>query len=84
MGTKNHPGRFDCYDNVHPDEPMFVLLGRDPMAGALVRQWADARERRGEDAEKVSEARRCADALDAWAIGLGKAPLVKLDDRDGS
>ncbi|HAW11807.1 MAG TPA: aspartate decarboxylase, partial [Chloroflexi bacterium] len=30
MGTKNNPGKFDCYDDAHPDEPMFVLLGRDP------------------------------------------------------
>ena len=28
MGTKNNPGRFDCYGNAEPDEPIFVLLGR--------------------------------------------------------
>jgi hypothetical protein len=44
MGTKNNPGKFDCYDDAHPDEPMFVLLGRDPAAGSLVRLWARRRE----------------------------------------
>ena len=29
MGTKNNPGKFDCYEHAKPDEPMFVLLGRD-------------------------------------------------------
>jgi hypothetical protein len=28
MGTKNVPGKFDCYANALPDEPTFVLLGR--------------------------------------------------------
>ena len=40
MGTKNNPGEFDCYANAEPDEPMFVLLARDPAAPLIVRQWA--------------------------------------------
>ena len=32
MATKNNPGKFDCYTNAEPDEPMFILLGRDPVA----------------------------------------------------
>jgi hypothetical protein len=72
MGTKNRPGKFDCYENADPDEPMFVLLGRDPMAGYLVRKWAWMREVEGEPPLKVAEARACADALDAWAKKLGK------------
>lgn len=63
MGTKNNPGAFDCYANAAADEPMFVLLGRDKHAPALVREWADLREREGEDSRKVEEARRCADAM---------------------
>lgn len=47
--TKNNPGRFDCYENAHPDEPLFVLLGRDPWGADLVRLWANAREGAGED-----------------------------------
>jgi hypothetical protein len=31
MGTKSNPGPFDCYAKAEPDEPMFVLLARDPL-----------------------------------------------------
>ncbi len=75
MGTKNDPGTFDCYANAHPDEPMFILLGRDPMAGTIVRNWARHRAQLGEDPVKVQEALDCADAMDKWAISLGKRPL---------
>jgi hypothetical protein len=60
MGTKNRPGAFDCYANAEPDEPMFVLLGRDVDAPALVELWAQHRELRGEDPAKVKEALDCA------------------------
>jgi hypothetical protein len=72
MATKNNPGKFDCYANAAPDEPMFVLLGRDPMAGGLVREWASLRRSHGENEEKVAEAEACAAAMDAWATSLGK------------
>ena len=45
MGTKNNPGKFDCYVNALPDEPMFVLLARDPEFADLVGEWADRRRR---------------------------------------
>jgi hypothetical protein len=76
MGTKNAPGKFDCYAAADPDEPMFVLLGRDPSAGALVRFWARMRFGSSEDPDKLEEALSCADALDAWAKKLGKVPRV--------
>lgn len=75
MGTKNNPGKFDCFSKAEPDEPVFVLLGRDPLAAALVEFWATAREQIGEDPEKVAEARACADAMAAWARRKGKRPL---------
>ena len=78
MSTKSHPGKFDCYAAADPDEEMFILLGRDPMAGALVRAWANQRACRGEDPAKVTEARECADKLDAWALKLGKS-LIQTD-----
>jgi hypothetical protein len=74
MGTKNKPGEYDCYHNAEPDEPMFVLLGRDPMAGWLVRTWAWMRKFLGEDPKIVQEARDCADAMDRWAQQCGKSP----------
>lgn len=67
MGTKNQPGEYDCYANADPDEPMFVLLGRDPLAGDLVRKWAEWREKLpNPDQRKIDEAIACADAMDFW------------------
>lgn len=75
MGTKNNPGAFDCYGNAEPDEPMFILLGRDPHGHSAVRKWADDREamiRAGlkpiDDMRMVWEARECADAMEAYCI----------------
>ena len=65
MGTKNNPGEFDCYDKAEDDEPMFVLLARDPYAPTLVRIWADT-ERRFGSASKALEAQNCAAAMEAW------------------
>jgi hypothetical protein len=82
MGTKNNPGAFDCYANAHPDEPMFVLLGRDKRAPTVVWLWATLRELDGEDAAKVAEARQCVTSMMRWAqdhdrkvVGLGQAAL---------
>ena len=68
MGTKLKPGRFDCYQNAEPDEPMFVLLARDPMAPLLVRLWADLREHNAGNPSKVFEARTCAIDMDKWRL----------------
>jgi hypothetical protein len=43
MGTKNNPGKWDCYHNAEPDEPMFTLLARDRLAGHLVSIWSKIR-----------------------------------------
>lgn len=43
MGTKNNPGKFDCYANAEPDEPIFILLGRDRLAAHLVSIWSKIR-----------------------------------------
>jgi hypothetical protein len=78
MGTKNNPGSYDCYENAHADEPMFVLLGRDPTGGALVRLWAEARESLKPGDPKVLEAVQCATAMDAWCREVGRTPTGKL------
>jgi hypothetical protein len=78
MGSKNNPGAFDCYAAAEPDEPMFVLLGRDPLASDLVEIWARRRAgSRGAYLEahagggdpKVREALECARAMERWAQG---------------
>lgn len=66
MGTKNNPGAFDCHAKAEPDEPVFVLLGRDDRAPTLVRAWAAMSEQKGTNPAKVAEARRCADDMRAW------------------
>ena len=73
MGTKNSPGKFDCYANAEADEPMFVLLARDVAAPTCVDDWANHREflidtgRKPEaDRAMVAEARQCAEAMRNW------------------
>lgn len=73
MGTKNNPGQFDCYENALPDEPMFVLLARDPDFQDLVQEWARRRrmkilcgERPSEDTNMVIEAEICAKQGADW------------------
>lgn len=68
MGTKNDPGSYDCYDKAEPDEPMFVLLGRDSAASLLTDLWAALRAVKRTDRDpKVVEARACAEAMRQWA-----------------
>jgi hypothetical protein len=85
MGTKNNPGKFDCYANAGPDEPIFILLGRDPHAHLAVRKWARDRRimiRNGlkpeTDREMTFEAERCADQMQlfsqAWSDNKNKRP----------
>lgn len=68
MATKENPGAFDCYANAEPNEPMFVLLGRDKHAPALVEAWAMQRENAGEDPAKVAEARECARSMRRFRV----------------
>lgn len=83
MGTKNNPGAYDCYANADPDEPMFVLLGRDRHAPTLVWLWSVLRELDGEKPEQIKEARECAVAMLEWnasrgrkAVGMGQSVLA--------
>lgn len=73
MGTKNNPGQYDCYANLEPDEPYFLLAARDPMAPSLIRSWAMIRQQQvedgikpAEDFAKVAEARQCAAQMELW------------------
>lgn len=73
MGTKNEPGKFDCYNAAAPDEPMFVLLGRDASAPFVVFCWVAFRIQTGDlEDEKLAEAISCAAKMYAHAERLGK------------
>lgn len=75
MSTKQEPGDFDCYKRALQDEPMFVLLARDPVAPALVEMWAQQRSRDidrgtrpGSDGMMVLEAMECARNMREWRV----------------
>jgi hypothetical protein len=72
MATKADPGPYNCYASAEPDEPMFILLGRDPHAPTLVWLWSVLREIHGEDKAKVDEARECVVQMIAYAVRKGK------------
>lgn len=78
MGTKNEGDR--CYDAALDDEPMFVLLARDPSAPALVRQWAaqrrvdiEAGTRPEADRAQVEEAEQLAERMKTWRVDADEA-----------
>jgi hypothetical protein len=76
MATKAKPGLFDCYAAAQPDEPLFVLLGRDVNAPSLVEAWANVREQvMSEDPAKIAEARTCAKDMRAWLDKLAKQAI---------
>jgi len=73
MGTKNNPAEFDCYANALPDEPMFILLARDPSAPGLVEDWASIRNKECHEGRRpmsdqamVREALECAAKMVEW------------------
>ena len=43
MSTKANPGKYDCYAAADDNEPMFILLARDPTAPYLVELWRQMR-----------------------------------------
>lgn len=78
MATKNNPGDFDCYANAEPDEPMFILLGRDPAADACILLWVRLRLLLGQskDDPQIQEALKCAEQMAEYAGSMGKAERV--------
>ena len=65
MGTKNNPGKYDCYAKADPDEPIFILRANDPSAPLLVRTWCELNGPHTNMA-KLMEAYNCADAMEQW------------------
>jgi hypothetical protein len=84
MSTKTNPSKdFDCYANAEPDEPMFVLLGRDRHAPQLVEMWASMRATAGEDPAKVLEALKCAKAMRKHRYERKGAPVCEYCESSG-
>jgi hypothetical protein len=80
MGSKNNPGKWDCYANAEPDEPMFVLLGRDPIAPFLVGWWVGLKAKYDPtaDEEKLKEALVCAHAMEEWLLKMNREDKLAL------
>lgn len=53
--TLERPGEFDALPKLRPDEPYFVLLGRDRLAPGLVQQWADSNRHKAMQEFNASE-----------------------------
>lgn len=80
MGTKNNPGKFDCYGAAAPDEPMFILLGRDPLAPQLVAIWAAVAKLVGtKNPEKIAEALQCSNDMRAYLAKHHQQEFPVLD-----
>jgi len=84
MYTKEEPGRFDCYANAEPDEPMFILLGRDPLAPYVVEMWAYLRRQYegGQDVhnDKAQDADKCAAEMKRYLSSVGRrTPMISTD-----
>jgi hypothetical protein len=78
MSTKANPSPNDCYTRAELDEPMFVLLGRDPAASFVVFLWARMRLGMFGTSEQNIDAQKCAEELRDWAVKLGKTDKLKL------
>lgn len=63
-----------CLRKAAMGEPIFVLRGQDLLAPSTIRQWVDTARRLGTPPEKLSEALRCARAMEAWQKHTVKIP----------
>jgi len=67
-------GNHDCLAKRRPDEPMFILLGRDPDAWQIVRAWANRRLAAGGDPEHCMMGLRTANAMRDYAADPANRP----------
>jgi hypothetical protein len=92
MGTRNNPGKFLCEARAEPDEPTFLLLGRDRHGAEVVRYWAYLRlggaslskqidqflRNEPNTNEKYANAIDVANEMDVW---FNKLPPFKMGDK---
>ena len=57
-----------CLNQAAPDEPVFVLRAKDPLAARVVRIWATLTEGGFHERRRVRTARQLADQMDAWRV----------------
>ncbi len=79
MGTKIHPGQFDCYRKLDPDEPFFVLRAKDPIAPYCVEAW---RCIRAGDLDGAQESMDQAHNAWQWEVDAGRrTPLPRTSEK---
>jgi hypothetical protein len=69
-----------CMQHAHPEEMVFVLLGRDPAAAIAIRKWAYERIRLGKNAwsdAQIVEAMECAATMEREGRKWVDAPIKR-------
>lgn len=64
-----------CLKKAGDDEPIFVLRAQDKTAPLAVRAWAATAKLVGAGDDKVAEALKTADEMEAWQKANGRAKL---------
>jgi hypothetical protein len=77
MATKleNFEDPKSCWNRAEDDEHIFVFRQRDRHAPALIRLWAEMREKEGEDAAVVNNAREVAQMMEDESVAQGRVVL---------
>jgi hypothetical protein len=77
MATKleNFEDPNSCWSRASDDEQVFVFRQRDRHAPALIRLWAEMREKEGEDAAVVNDARTVAQLMEDASVAQGRVVL---------
>jgi hypothetical protein len=66
-----------CINKAAPDEPVFVLRGKDICSAFAVRQWANVAEAGGHhEPEKIAHARQWADKMEAYSRSVAPRTLA--------
>lgn len=73
MGTKSNPGKYDCYNAAKPDEPIFILLGRDPAAYLTIKFWIVLRRAIYPNEPKTDEAENCVNEMKKYCMDSDRA-----------
>lgn len=77
MATKleNFEDPNSCWSKAGDDEQVFVFRQHDRHAPALIRLWAEMREKEGEDPSVVNEAREIAQLMEDELVAQGRVVL---------
>jgi hypothetical protein len=93
MSTKLDPGSHDCYKELQPNEPFYLLMGRSRIAPLLVRmelmtrRWEITMGLRPDtfaEHEQIAEGFRCLSEMEIWGRDYRAAKehaAMKFDEK---